>query len=206
MSAARRSRFWFDPRFAIGIALILVSVGGTALVVTAADNTVDVLVARDALTPGAPVARDGVVVRKVAVDDATGVYLSPDDLDDALLLTRVVGAGEIIPRSAVARESDSGRTSVVVAVDGQLSSAVHPGASVEVWASSVAESGDDGPPAVIASDAVVTRIASDDELVVADSDRSVELLVPRDDVAVILESLARDAAIAVVPAALPAGE
>ncbi|MDQ1553997.1 MAG: hypothetical protein QOK46_1075, partial [Microbacteriaceae bacterium] len=32
--------FWFDPRFAIGIALVLVSVGGVLVIVSTADSSV----------------------------------------------------------------------------------------------------------------------------------------------------------------------
>ena len=48
--------FWFDPRFAVGVCLILASVLGVLWIVSTADRTVEVLSAAGPLSPGDRVA------------------------------------------------------------------------------------------------------------------------------------------------------
>lgn len=202
MIAARR-RFWFDPRFVIGIGLIVASVIGTALVIAAADDTVEVLAVRDVLMPGQRLESGDVVARRVAVDDAAELYLTPSDVADGLVITRVVGAGELLPRAAVGSADGVDSTTVVVPVDGLLASAVVPGAVVDVWATAADADGTQHPPAVVASSVTVARVVEESTLVVGAGTASVEVLVPRDAVAGILASIGEDAAVDVVPAALP---
>ncbi len=88
-----RASFWLDPRFIIGLALIGASSFGVMTLVSAADDSVQVLAARAALTPGDRITLSDLVPTGMSGDTA-GLYLSASDVpDDGVILTRHVGAG-----------------------------------------------------------------------------------------------------------------
>ncbi len=201
---ARRKRFWFDPRFAIGVVLIVVSVAGTAFVVTAADSTVPILAARSALTPGQTVTSDDLIATKVGMEKASSLYLSSSDVPaEGLVVTRTVAAGELVPASAVGSVDSIDSTSLVITVKGQLAQSIAPGSTADVWAAPKTDEGY-GSPVVIVPTATVVRLVKSVTLVVDDSSGSVEILVPKDTVARVLEAIADQDALSLVPATVPA--
>ena len=86
--------FWFDPRFAIGIVLVIVSVLGVVAVVTAADSSVLVYAARTALSPGDRVKTSDLDARSVRLGSLGAQYLADGDIPRG---------GFVVTRSAVAR-------------------------------------------------------------------------------------------------------
>jgi hypothetical protein len=203
-TGTRKRRFWFDPRFAIGVVLIAVSVAGTAFVVTAADSTEPVLAARSVLTPGQTVTSDDLIATKVAMEKATSLYLSPSDVPaEGLVVTRTVAAGELVPASAVGSADSVDSTSVVITVKGELAASIVPGATADVWAAPKTDDGY-GPPVVIVPDATVVRLVKPNGIVVDASSGSVEVLVPKQTVARVLEAAADEDALSLVPASIPA--
>jgi hypothetical protein len=177
--AGARRRFWFDPRFAIGLLLIVASVAGVVGIVGAADSS-------------------------VRLAGAERLYLVPDDLpDDGLVVTKAVAEGELVPASAVGSTEGERHTSIVVEVSGELAESVEAGSTVDVWSARESAGGVFDAPVVIVSGATVVRLVDRQGLVVDNDSRSVEVLVPRTDVARVLEAIANDDAIAVVPASLP---
>lgn len=203
--AARRKRFWFDPRFGIGLALIAASVVGVVAIVAATDSSVQVLVARGALLPGDVLAPGDLDSRSVSIDGAHALYLLPDDIaEDGVVVTRPVSAGEFVPASAVGSTVGIRQSSVVITVDGPLAASVTAGSTVDVWASRESGVGQFGPPVVLVSNAVVVRIVDAQGIVVSDRSAPVEILVPRTRIARVLEALANDDVLSIVPTSLPA--
>ena len=202
--AGARRRFWFDPRFAIGLLLIVASVAGVVGIVGAADSSVLVYAAREPLAPGDRVDADDLVGTSVRLAGAERLYLVPDDLpDDGLVVTKAVAEGELVPASAVGSTEGERQTSIVVGVSGELAESVEAGSIVDVWSASESTGGVFEAPVVIVSGATVVRLVDRQGLVVDNDSRSIEVLVPRTDVARVLEAIANDDAIAVVPASLP---
>jgi hypothetical protein len=202
--AGARRRFWFDPRFAIGLLLIVASVAGVVGIVGAADSSVLVYAAREPLAPGDRVDSDDLVGTSVRLAGAERLYLVPDDLpDDGLVVTKAVAEGELVPASAVGSTEGERQTSIVVEVSGELAESVEAGSTVDVWSARESTGGVFDAPVVIVSGATVVRLVDRQGLVVDNDSRSVEVLVPRTDVARVLEAIANDEAIAVVPASLP---
>ncbi len=131
-----RRRSWRDPRLAVGLALVCLSVLVGARVLASADDTVAVLAARDDLAAG----------QRVGVDDLTEVRLrfgSDEDADRYLsagaeipagaVLLRPVGAGELVPRTAVSTDR-GGLVELPLSVDpGRVPASVRPGSVVDVW-------------------------------------------------------------------------
>ena len=202
--AGARRRFWFDPRFAIGLLLIVASVAGVVGIVGAADSSVLVYAAREPLAPGDRVDVDDLVGTSVRLAGAERLYLVPDDLpDDGLVVTKAVAEGELVPASAVGSTEGERQTSIVVGVSGELAESVESGSIVDVWSARESTGGVFEAPVVIVSGATVVRLVDRQGLVVDNDSRSIEVLVPRTDVARVLEAIANDDAIAVVPASLP---
>jgi hypothetical protein len=204
--ATTRRRFWFDPRFAIGIALVVASVAGVWVIVSSTDRTVAVYAAKRALAVGDRIDGSDLVATRVRLESATELYVTPDRLpDDGLVVTRTVAAGELLPASAVGTSAGASVTSVVVETRGELAGAVGAGAVVDVWAAREGERGQFGPPSVLVGEASVVRLIEPTGLIADGSGRSVEILVPKGKVAVVLESIANHDALALVPVSTALG-
>jgi len=107
---------WLDGRLVLGVVLILVSVVVGANVVRAADKSVAVWRTKHALATGAVLTRDDVEPTQVRlfgddrlryVDAARGAHPA------GLVLTRDVGAGELLPAAALVEASEVAPTRLV---------------------------------------------------------------------------------------------
>ena len=193
-------RFWFDPRFAIGLALVVAAVGGVYLIVSAADRTTAVFTARTALAVGDRVEASDFVATQVRLGGTGNLYVTPDRLpDDGLVVTRTIAAGELVPASAVGRTAGTEVTSVVVDLTSVLAANIGPGSVVDVWSARKTDQNTFGPPTVLVDQAAVVRLVEPTGLVTGDGIRSLEILVPKGAVAAVLESIANRDAVAVVP-------
>lgn len=208
-----------DPRLLIGLGLVLASVAGVVGVVAAADATTPVYAAAKDLAPGERVRHGDLVQRSVVLDGAAEHYLAPGDVpSEGLVVVRPVAGGELIPGRALQAASTLDSASVVLAVDGRLGTAIRSGARVDVWAAAESTSGaraaqapaDDGAveagadpvagPVVLAADAVVVEVLRDEGLVAAGGGVSVEVQVPRDRLGDVLQAVADDLVLSLVPA------
>ncbi|CAN5217742.1 hypothetical protein BH11ACT4_BH11ACT4_02590 [soil metagenome] len=202
---AKRKSFAFDPRLAIGLLLVVASVAGVVAIVSAADSSVRVYAARDLLAPGDRVLPGDLEERSVRLDSTAALYLAPGDVPAAgFVVTRPVAEGELVPASAVGSVDGLRLTSVVLTMDGQFAASVQPGSVVDVWSAEQTDSNHFGPPAVIVPGATVVRLVEADSIVAADRSVGIEVLVPRSKVARVLEAIANDDAISIVPASIPA--
>lgn len=212
----RRRSFWFDPRFAIGLVLVVVSVLGVDALVNAANASVDVLAARSTFTPGERVHASDLVPTSVRVSRTAGLYLQASDVPSAgLIVTRSVAAGELVPHTAVGSRVGQFLTSVVVTVDSALAASISPGSRVDLWSAEPASATDaDGAsvapgsyaaPTVLVSSAIVVRLVDPKTLVASDGS-SVELLMPKSDTATVLDAIANGAVLSVLPVDLPLGQ
>jgi hypothetical protein len=197
----RGRRFPLDPRFVIGLALVAASVAGVFVVVAQADKSVAVYSASDTLSVGDSVDASDLVISRVRLEFQGDLYLTPDLLPDkGVVITRTVAKGELVPVSAVGSRTGETVTSVVVDVRGTLAGSIIPGSVVDVWAARAGEHSQFGPPAVLVPQAAVVRVVESSGLIAAGDSQSVEVLVPTDRVAAVLESIANSDAIALVPA------
>jgi hypothetical protein len=207
----RRRRFGVDPRLIIGVGLVVASIAGVVGVVQASDRRVTVYAASGTLAPGDSVSEGDLLARRVSLDAAAGLYLAEGDLPPGgLVATAVVRAGELVPLSALGTAEGADATTIVLQLAGRVSSSVQPGAVVDIWASSgestdpsTGLAGAAAPPAVLAPDAVVTRVLRPEGIVSAGDGEAVEVLVPRARIARLLQATADGDALAVVPAGIP---
>jgi hypothetical protein len=195
-----------DPRLLIGVLLVLASAVGVFMLVTSADRSVSVYSARAALLPGDRIRSEDLIETRVRDDANAAYYLGPGGIPaEGLIVTRTVGAGELVPVSALGDVAGERLTSVVVTVDGQLGAAIGPGSLVDIWAAA-AEEGERIPtPDVIVEGAVVVRLLSSESIVAGRQTTAVEVLIPRDGTGRLLEVIANADALSVVAADLPVG-
>ena len=195
---------WFDPRFAIGIVLVLVSVLGVVAVVSAADSSVFVYSARSSLSPGDRVHASDVDARSVRLGSLGSRYLVDGDIPrTGFVVTRAISAGELIPASAVGDVVGSAVASIVVSVGGELARSVGDGSVVDLWCAKETDDSVFGPPAVLVASATVVRVIAADGMIADRSQQSVELLVPRTKTAAVLEAIANTDALSLVPSSIP---
>lgn len=207
VSAGTSGRSWFDPRFGIGLVLVVASVAGVWFVVAGADTSVSVYAARAPLQVGDRVGAADLVATPVRLASAPDVYVTPGSLpEEGLLVTRAVASGELLPRAAVGTSDGATVTSLVVDTAETLSASLTPGALADVWAAREGDHGTFGPPAVLVESASVVRVIPKTGLMAGGSGQSVEIRVPKAAVAAVLESVANRDAIALVPVNTPLGE
>jgi len=186
-----------DPRLLIGVVLVAGSTIGVWALVDGLDDTVDVYTARETLTAGTALELDRLDVASVRLGSVEANYLRVDETDDGLVVTRTVRKGELVPVASVGDSDDTARSVVVVPSRGALASGLAAGSRVDVWAARATERGGFEAPKVLVADAEIAGIV-DEEGMVSSNGESVEVLVPNDRVAAVLEALATGDAIDLV--------
>jgi hypothetical protein len=156
------------------------------------------------LTVGETITVDDLSVSNVRMEGAGTLYLEPGDVPIAgLVVTRTVAQGELVPASAIGNVTGLRLTSLVVDTGGTLAASIKPGSSVDLWAAREIENGKYSAPAVLVAGAMVLRLVTSDSIVGAGQVTAIEVLVPKAKVARVLESIANDDAISVVPLSIP---
>lgn len=131
-----RASAWRDPRLLVGVVLVAGSglLGATLL---AGDATVAVWATRDALAEGEPVRADALVRREVRFSDQSDAdrYLAAaDTLPGGATLSRDVGAGELLPRAAIAQDQEAPVVELPLRVAAEaVPATVRTGSVVDVW-------------------------------------------------------------------------
>ncbi|WP_202566253.1 hypothetical protein [Agreia sp. COWG] len=200
-------KFFVDPRFAIGIGLVLVSVVGVTWLVRTADQTTDVYSASSTFSSGERIMAEDLDVVQVRIGSASEHYLEPDDLPaEGVLAVRPIGEGELIPRDSIGAATSDDEAQVVVTVAGPVPSSVTEASRVTLWASAAAQTGlAFEAPVVLVPEAQVVTVLEAKGIVAAGSEVQLELRVPRDSVAAVLEATANGAKLAIVPDDQPVG-
>ncbi|HWD63410.1 MAG TPA: SAF domain-containing protein [Humibacter sp.] len=204
-NGARQRRFWVDPRFAVGVLLIVASVVGVCVLLAAQNRSVEVYVARSTLVAGDHVSAGDLELTSVRVPSASDVYLTRAAMPKDAVVVRSVPKGELVPAAAVSERTDAALTSVVVKASGPVAAAVTDGAVVDVWAAHGSDAKDYRPPAVLVPGAVVVSVAHDDALVADRATVSIEVRVPSSRVAAVLQAIADGRVLSVVPASPDSG-
>lgn len=201
----RARRTWFDPRVALGVALVVLSVAGVVGVVAASDRTQLVYVAAEPLAVGSRVTAADLAPAHVRLGSASALYLAGPLPADGFVARRSVAAGEMVPVSALGSTAGADTAAMVLTLADQLPQTVAAGSSVDVWAAPKTTTTAYGPPQVLVSGATVVRIVPGDGLVAAGDRTRVELRMPRDDVAPVLQSVADGDQISAVSVGEPVG-
>lgn len=199
---------WRDPRLLTGIVLVAASVALGSWLVASAGRTVPVFVADGALTPGEVVTSDALRVVDVRLSAGADKYVRADEeLPAGLVVQRVVADGELVPVSALGR--DSSLRAVTVPVTGGVSERIRPGAVADLWFVPDAgpgavprgpqTAGQDGGPRTLAEGIVVEQVETPDGALVVAGTTTLHVLVEQDELPDVLAALAEPGSLAVVP-------
>jgi hypothetical protein len=128
---------WRAPRLWVGLAIVAASVLVGALVLGPSDDTVPVWAVNGSLGAGHALTADDLAVRRVHLEgsDVDSLYFRADEqLPADLRLSREIGAGELLPRAAVAPVADRDLRQVPVSVSpDQVPGSVGVGDAVDVY-------------------------------------------------------------------------
>ncbi len=205
-STRTRRRFWVDPRFVIGLVLVVASIAGVGAVVAGSDRTTAVYTAQHTLTAGDKLRSADLIETRVQLGGAAKLYLVPTpNLQDELMVTQTILAGELVARSMVGKSSGSDATSIVVDVPGRLAASVAAGSVVDIWSARATGPSEYAPPTILVGQAVVVRIVEPTGIIASDNGQSVEVLVPKANVGALLEAIMNGDALAIVPVNTPVG-
>jgi hypothetical protein len=206
-AANTRPRFWVDPRFLLGMVLVIASIVGVSAVVAGSDRTIAVYAAKGALAVGDTLDQADLVETRVSLGTAGSLYLTPSRLPAAgVVVTRTITAGELIPAAAVGSRTGQEVTSIVLDLSGRLSGGLSAGSVVDVWSAPPVDGGGYGPPAVLVGQATIVRILEPTGLIQSEGARAVEVLVPKDRVATMLEAVANEEAVSLIAVNSPIGD
>ena len=169
-------------------------------VVSASRQTAPVFAATRTIIPGETVARDDVRLVDVALGQLEGSYLTAEALDEGLVATRTVSEGELVPASAVDAVAAAATTTVVLHSAVEVPMSVEAGSVVEVWEAPLIERGSYDIPRILVADATVVAVTRDDSMIGGGA-ASLEVVIPRADVAAVLAAMADESALSVVPSA-----
>jgi len=170
---------WLDRRLWGGLALVVVCLVVGSRVMAAADDTVEVWAVSSDQGAGAVLTPGDLTLHRIHAD-ATDLapYFAAGALPDRLVLRSPIGAGELLPRDAVADAPSSGLVQLPIAVDPvQVPPSVGVGSTVDVY---VVIPGVDaaGPLQPAIADADVVAAPSVDSTFGASGQRQVTLAVP----------------------------
>ncbi len=111
---------WRDPRLWTGVLVVAASVVLGVRVVAGLDDTVQVWAVTDDLGPGVQVGAEDLTATRVRFADEAdlGRYLPVEtELPSGATLTRGLGAGELLPRSALGDPDRDGTVRIALGVD-----------------------------------------------------------------------------------------
>lgn len=154
------------------------------------------LVASADLASGTRIELSQLEVSRLALGDAGGQYLGPTELREGSLLTRPVLRGELLPRSALSDYANPNFTQLVLRPSTLPATSVTVGNTVAVW--SAASRDGVSQPRLLVGRAEVTAIISPEGLF-SDALPSVQLLIPKTSIAVVVQALALKHEIYLVP-------
>lgn len=124
---------WKDPRFTVGLLLVVVAVLGVVSLVASLDKSQTVYVAARDLGAGEPVRAQDLKEVKVRLGDSAPIYLGTNNaLPDSARALRAVRAGELVPAQAVGDWADERRPMGLV-LKGATPAGVSAGGLVDVY-------------------------------------------------------------------------
>lgn len=198
LSRSRRA-FWGDVRFLIGIALVIISITGVWLIVSASDDAVPVLQANRTITEGEALTSSDFQIVEVGLGALADDYLGPQELEPGRVAVRTLEKGEMVPVSATAGATENRSTTIVIDSSTGIPEDVTTGTVVEVWH---APPLDDGRtydvPRILVVEATV-RSVIESEGMLADRGSGIELVIDRSDVADVLAAVTGGSSLSVVP-------
>lgn len=198
LSPPRRA-FWGDVRFLVGIALVVLSISGVWLIVSASNDATSVLQTNHTITQGDALTSDDFQVIEVSLGALSGDYVRPEDLQPGQVAARTLAKGELVPDSALTDTDRSRTTTIVIESSTGIPDGVQAGTVIEVWQAPPLDEGRAyDTPRILVADVIVHDVL-ESEGVLADTGTQLEVVINRADVADVLAAITGGSALSVVP-------
>lgn len=130
---------WRDPRLWVGVAIVAASVLVGVRVLASADESIAVWSVAGDVGAGDRLSDDDLVTTRVRFsdgDDLARYFTVDDELPDDLRIVRGLGAGELLPRTAIGSDDDAGLVEISLPVAPlRVPPSVGPGSIVDVYVS-----------------------------------------------------------------------
>ena len=146
-----RSPRWLDLRLVLGVVLVLGSVLAGVTVVTASDRSEQVWAAAHDLSAGVVLTAGDLRSVSLRFPAGRAAYFGASSNVAGQTLTRAIGAGELLPRSAVG--SSGASTTVAVPLSADVAPRIKAGQRIRIWVSTKA-----CPSATVLADAAVQSV------------------------------------------------
>jgi hypothetical protein len=188
-----------DPRITLGLVLITVSVVGVSTLLVATRTTTVAFAATTPLATGHVVQPTDLVPVNVNLGSARGSYVGEGELMAGAVVAHPIAAGELISTAALAPAASASSSHVVVRITSPLPADARAGTLVDVWVALVDQQGAFGAPFVIIEDAQLVSITPQQGLISSGYQADVELVIPTDKLAMVLEAQANKDALSLIP-------
>lgn len=211
VAARLRAPGWKDPRLIVGIILVLLSVAGGVRLISGLDRTDPVYAADRVLLPGEEISAADLRVVDARLGDAAEQYVAATgEIQPGTFVIRPVAPGELLPREAVGDRSQSQDRTVTVTIDAATASTLTVGAVVDLWVSSREGGGGAGTvyldPEVLIEEALVAQVPTGRSGLGGSTARAaVQIVVPADQVALVIAAVDQDGLLTLVPRPTGAG-
>lgn len=185
-AAARQPRrSWRDPRLLVGLAIVAACVLAGARLLAGADETVAVWTLRADLPAGSPVGEADLQSARLrfATEETAARYLpASGPIPEGMVLLRDLGAGELVPRSALGAEETRGLAEVPLSLASELVPAgLRPGELVDVWVTPPQRAGAETEAVRVLEEVRVVAAPRDSSALGPATTRQVVVGVPEDD-------------------------
>lgn len=142
---------WFDARLVLGVLLVLASIVGGALVVSASGRTERVWALRHDVEAGIVLSGDDLMAVAVRVPSGRELYFKASASVAGQSVTRRLASGELLPRSAVGATPSS--TTVTIPLSADVAPMIKAGQRITVWVSTAT-----CPSAIVLADTPVQDV------------------------------------------------
>ena len=188
-----------DIRLVIGLVLVVASVAGVYGLVAAADRTTAVYIASKPLAAGYQIQARDLDVVHVRLAGASASYVAEDGLRRGAVLLRPLDAGELIPIAAIGSAKDITSSTLVLALTSPLPVDTQPGSIVDLWTARQLGQNSFGPPIILVPQAQIIRVIETSGIGSSSRVVNVEITIPRDKVALVLQAQANGDVTSLVP-------
>lgn len=190
-----------DPKLLVGIFIILLSVLGVVGLVRATNQTAPYYAVSKDIGIGEKISSENLTVVDVRLGDSSPVYIpAHQELEEGLVASRAISAGEILAESATTSEVKDGRRLVTLLLDQYAVSGFQAGDMVDIWVSAKEENSTRlGDPNVIAEGAEIHSVTAQESIIGGTGQAAVEIWVAHDVLPSVLGATNNGSVVNLVP-------
>lgn len=196
-----RKPSWREPRLLIGLGLVAAAVAGTVATVALTNSTQSYVVAAHDLEVGTRVTAEDLRTVNVRLDGAERQYVpDAEHLSEGAVIVDRVSGGQLVPIQSVGTTEDLDRRPIGIPLNAPLPNNTGAGDTVDVWVSDRENNGRGwSEPRQILRNVELSSVDQSAQSFGATQQVSVNVLVHEPDVAAVVDALATESRITVVP-------